>query len=304
MSLVVEVDQLKKSFGGFHAVNGLSFTINQGDVYGFLGQNGAGKSTTIRMLLMLIQPDAGSISIFGKQLQSNRNYAMSKIGAVIEKPDLYKYLTAIEHMKMFAALSKVKLSHTQLMQKLEWVDLADRAHSKASTFSQGMKQRLGIAIALVHDPDLIILDEPTNGLDPQGIADMRHLILRLSNEMKKTILISSHLLSEIEQMANRMLIIHKGRKMVEGSVSELLHPEQTLVTIETTDSTLTKDIISASSFQHQFKAETTAGLIQMTMPPTMIPDLIRHLTVHSIGIVSVTHKHSLEDYFIRLTQDN
>jgi len=155
-------------------------------VYGFLGQNGAGKSTTIRMLLTLIAPTEGSIEIFGLNLNTHRRQIMQQTGAVIEKPDVYKYLTAYENLKLFAKLSDVKPTNELLMQQLDMVGLAGRAHDKVKTFSQGMKQRLGIAIALVHNPKLIVLDEPTNGLDPQGIADIRNLILHLSRERKKS----------------------------------------------------------------------------------------------------------------------
>ncbi|HSF45110.1 MAG TPA: ABC transporter ATP-binding protein, partial [Chitinophagaceae bacterium] len=188
MDPVIEVERLSKRFSDFTAVDDLSFTVNQGDVYGFLGQNGAGKSTTIRMLLTLIAPTTGRIRIFGKELQTHRNDILKKTGAVIERPDLYKYLSAKENLAVFARLSGIKPSDALLMRKLDEVGLADRANSRVKTFSQGMKQRLGIAVAMVHDPALIILDEPTNGLDPQGIADMRRLITSLSRDQGKTIL--------------------------------------------------------------------------------------------------------------------
>src|SRR5688500_881735 len=162
MSPIISVQHLSKQFKDTRAVDDLSFTVNKGDVYGFLGQNGAGKSTTIRMLLTLIKPTAGSIKIFGKDLNHERHEILKKIGAIIERPDLYKYLTAKENLSVFAKMSGVKVPTGKIMQQLEMVGLADRANSKVKTFSQGMKQRLGIAIALVHDPELIMLDEPTN----------------------------------------------------------------------------------------------------------------------------------------------
>ena len=208
MSVVIKVDNLSKKFKDFTAVNNLSFTVNKGDVYGFLGQNGAGKSTTIRMLLTLIKPTTGNITIFEKNLQTNRKKILQQTGAVIEKPDLYKYLSAYDNLSIFAKMSGIKSTKLLLMNQLEMVGLAQRAKDKVETFSQGMKQRLGIAVALVHNPDLIILDEPTNGLDPQGITDIRNLILSLSKDRGKTVVVSSHLLSEIELVANRMIIIH------------------------------------------------------------------------------------------------
>ncbi len=158
MQPIIKVSDLSKKFKDIVAVNKLSFTVEQGDVYGFLGQNGAGKSTTIRMLLTLIEPSGGSIEIFGLPLKSNRKEILRNIGAVIEKPDVYKYLTAYENIKLFATISGVpKQSNSKLMECLELVGLQERAHGKVKTFSQGMKQRLGIAIALIHDPKLIIL---------------------------------------------------------------------------------------------------------------------------------------------------
>ncbi len=212
MPPIIKVTDLSKQFKDIKAVDGLSFTVDEGDVYGFLGQNGAGKSTTIRMLLTLIKPGSGEISIFGKNLKTHRSDILRNVGAIIEKPDMYKYLTAFENLSIFARISGIKPAKSFLLEQLKMVQLHERAHDKVHTFSQGMKQRLGIAVALVHNPQLIILDEPTNGLDPQGIADMRKLILQLSHQMGKTILVSSHLLSEIELVANRMLIIHKGKK--------------------------------------------------------------------------------------------
>ncbi len=221
---IIAVNHLSKKFSEINAVDDLSFTVNEGDVYGFLGQNGAGKSTTIRMLLSLVKPTGGEIRIFGKNLNTHRSEILKEVGAVIEKPDLYKYLTAYQNLSIFAKISGIKVSQDLLMKQLEMVGLAERAQSKVKTFSQGMKQRLGIAAALVHNPRLIILDEPTNGLDPQGIADMRNLILHLSREAGKTVVVSSHLLSEIELIANRIIIIDKGKKIVEGTATELLDP--------------------------------------------------------------------------------
>jgi ABC-type multidrug transport system ATPase subunit len=211
MKAVIQVQHLSKQYKNITAVDALSFSVNEGEVYGFLGQNGAGKSTTIRMLLTLVQPTGGEIELFGLKLNTHRNEILHNIGAVIEKPDVYKYLSAYNNLKLFARMSGIHPTEKELMKQLDMVGLKERAYDKVHTFSQGMKQRLGIVVALVHDPQLIILDEPTNGLDPQGIADIRNLILHLSREMKKTLFISSHLLNEMEQVATRLLIIDKGK---------------------------------------------------------------------------------------------
>jgi ABC-type multidrug transport system ATPase subunit len=195
-------------------------------------------------------------------------------------------------------MSGSKVSRELLMQQLEMVGLADRAKGKVETFSQGMKQRLGIAVALVHNPALIILDEPTNGLDPQGIADMRNLILRLSREMGKTILISSHLLSEIELIANRMIILHKGKKMVEGSVAELLDPEHSLIQLETTNDAAAKEKLLQSKWADALQEGNS---IRLLMNKQTVPQLISDLVGLDVSILSVNSSHSLENYFLSLT---
>ena len=300
MSSIIDVRGLTKEFNEITAVDNLTFTVKEREVYGFLGENGAGKSTTIRMLLTLIRPTNGEIKIFGLSLSTHRKEILQRAGAIIEKPDLYKYLTAIENLNLFATMSGLKLNRKQLMGKLEKVGLAERADSKIKTYSQGMKQRLGIAVALVHDPDLIILDEPMNGLDPQGIADIRNLINHLSKDLAKTIFISSHLLSEIEQVADSLLIIHKGKKIAEGSLQELLNPEQSRIEIETK---------SAKDLELQLKQtawgskiiEVNGEKLIMQLKRDEVPILIQQITEMKIDIYSIHKKNSLEDYFLSLT---
>ena len=299
MSSIIKVNNLSKQFKEIKAVDDLSFNVEEGDVYGFLGQNGAGKSTTIRMLLTLIKPTAGDISIFGESLSTHRHEILKQVGAVIEKPDLYKYLSAFDNLAIFAKLSGIKPNRTLLMEQLKMVGLEERALSKVKTFSQGMKQRLGIAVALVHNPQLIVLDEPTNGLDPQGIADMRNLILHLSREMGKTIVISSHLLAEIELVANRMLIIHKGKKIVEGNVAELLDPSKSLVQIETTDDADAADKLLQTRWASSIQEH--AGHLQLKMNKEDVPQLIADLVSLQVQVLAVNPIHSLEDYFLSLT---
>ena len=298
MALIIEVNHLSKKFRNTFAVNDLSFTVNEGDIYGFLGQNGAGKSTTIRMLLTLIHPTSGEINLFGKKLDANRSHILQQVGAVIEKPDLYKYLSAYDNLSIFAKMSGIKVTKQLLMQQLQMVGLEDRAKDTVRTFSQGMKQRLGIAVALVHNPALVILDEPTNGLDPQGIADVRNLILRLSKEMGKTVLISSHLLSEIELIASRMIILHKGKKMVEGNVSTLLDPAHTLIEIDTLNNTAAKQLLLQSGWAASLQANHP---LQLMMDKTTVPQLINFLVAKNVQILSVNTSHSLENYFLSLT---
>ncbi len=301
MQPIIRVTNLSKHFKKLIAVNGLSFSVEKGDVYGFLGQNGAGKSTTIRMLLTLIEPTEGSIEIFGLELKKHRKEILRQVGAVIEKPDVYKYLSAIENLRLFSQISGgPNLNRSQLLEKLELVGLQERADSPVKTFSQGMKQRLGVAIALVHDPQLIILDEPTNGLDPQGIADIRNLILMLSHSMQKTVVVSSHLLSEIELIANRLLIIDAGKKMVEGSATELFDPGNTIVELNTLNNEAALGSIKNSSWQTNLQPSRN-GLIVLKMDRQQIPLFNRQLAQMQVDVLSLQPRLSLEDYFLQVT---
>jgi len=303
MQPIVSVTGLTKQFANLTAVQDLSFSVQEGDVYGFLGQNGAGKSTTIRMLLSLIKPSGGEIRIFGKDLQTHRNEILAQVGAVIEKPDVYKYLSAYENLKLFARLSGVKVTETRLMDQLNQVGLLHRAKDTVKTFSQGMKQRLGIAIALVHDPKLIILDEPTNGLDPQGIADIRNLILHLSRDLKKTVIVSSHLLSEIEQVATRVLIIDKGKKIIEGNALELFDPSQTIVELQTFDNAAALAKLQNSRWQGNLQPQRDNAIL-VKLDRKEIAQLHRDLVAMDIALESLQPRHSLEDYFLQVTSGN
>jgi ABC-type multidrug transport system ATPase subunit len=300
MQTVIQATGLSKHYGDFKAVDGLSFTVYKGDVFGFLGQNGAGKSTTIRMLLTLIRPTAGEIRVFGSELSGNRSAILSRIGAVIEKPDLYGYLSGYENLSIFARLSGKACSRSDISRTLDRVGLSARAQSKVGTYSQGMRQRLGIACALVHDPELIILDEPTNGLDPQGITDIRQLILSLSREQGKTFVVSSHLLAEMELIANRLLIIDRGRKVVEGSMGELMDPERLVVRIGTGDDIAAQSILSTGEWGRRMRPAAGNGLV-LDLSREEIPRLVNDLVARKVDILSLEPVHTLEDYFLNLT---
>ncbi len=300
MQQIIRVTALTKQFQNITAVDNLSFTVHEGEVYGFLGQNGAGKSTTIRMLLTLISPTTGSIELFGSDLQSHRLEILRQVGAVIEKPDVYKYLSGYENLKLFAKLSGIKYSAKQLLQELHRVGLAGREHDKVKTFSQGMKQRLGIAIALVHDPKLIILDEPTNGLDPQGIADIRNLILHLSREMKKTVFVSSHLLGEIEQVATRVLIIDKGKKIVEGTAAELFDPSETIVELDTLNNDKCLEYLRQSQWEQNIQPRRSNTLL-LKLHRNQLPQLHQWLVQQNHQVISLQPRNSLEDFFLQAT---
>lgn len=221
--VVLQTHGLTKRFGRRKAVDNLSLQVERGDIYGFLGPNGAGKSTTLRMLLGLIRPTAGRIEFPIHGLRWDYLRARSRIGAIIETPAFYENFSARRNLQLLASLSGGVLSKT-VEEVLDIVGLKDRAHEPVRVFSYGMRQRLGIAQALLPTPQLIILDEPTNGLDPQGIQQTRQLIRRLRDELRLTILLSSHLLVEVEQLCNRVGIINEGRLLYEGEPAALVAP--------------------------------------------------------------------------------
>lgn len=301
--MLLEVSHLTKSFGSFTAVEDLSFSVKEGEVYGFLGQNGAGKSTTIRMILSLIRPTGGNIEVFGRSLFTERESILRRIGAVVEKPDLYRYLSGYENLSLFAKLSDASISKSTIMECLTLVGLEKRAKDPVRVYSQGMKQRLGIAVALVHNPDFIILDEPTNGLDPQGIADIRNLIMMLSKDRGKTILVSSHLLSEIEQVADSMLIINKGKKIVEGKVKELVNPEKLQLEIVCSDNLKAYALLSASAWANGLRRSNSQS-VSIQTDAGSVAALNKYLVDQHIGVTSLRAMNSLEAYFLSLTSGN
>ena len=300
MNTIIRVQELSKKFGDLQAVDGLSFQVEQGEVYGFLGQNGAGKSTTIRMLLTLVEPDTGTIELFGMDLRRHRREILRQTGAIIERPDLYKYLSALENLSIFSRLSGVRATRKKMMEQLDMVGLAGRANSKVKTYSQGMKQRLGLACALIHDPGLIILDEPTNGLDPQGIAEMREMIIRLSREHGKTLLVSSHLLSEMEMMATSLLIVNAGKKVVEGKMKDLLNPATTRVELIVEEYDAAIAFLRHSGWASQLST-CTGQTIGFQLQKDQVPVLNRELVEQGIRVHSLRPVHSLEEYFLAQT---
>ena len=220
MNYILETNHLSKQSGNTYRVNDLSMAVPENCVYGFLGPNGAGKSTTLKMILGLIHPNQGSIKIFGKVMNSaNRLSILRQTGSLIENPGGYGHLTGLENMQIIQKLKGV--SEAEIAPALKTVRLYDQRDKKLNNYSLGMKQRLGIAMAILGNPKLLILDEPTNGLDPAGIQEMRQLICSLPKERNMTVIISSHLLSEIEQMADQVGIIHHGRMLYQGTLADL-----------------------------------------------------------------------------------
>ena len=293
---ILEIQNLHKSFGSFKAVDDISLHVNKGDIYGFLGPNGAGKSTTLRMVLGLIKPEKGSILIKKKNIAgTNRNF-LNDIGALIEKPDFYKNLTGLENLKILFKMSKLK-NESRIFEVLNEVNLWDKRNQKVSGYSQGMKQRLGIAQTLLHQPSLIILDEPSNGLDPQGQADMRDLILRINKEMQITIIISSHILSEIEKIANRMVVINKGVKILEGNVKNLMEKELLKVSFKTNSLKQLCQLFSHEGISYEVRSNNIIALIN----EEKISNVIEKIVSKKITFSEVKQMRTLEELFLGLT---
>lgn len=300
--IVIEVNSLTKNFKELRAVDNLNLRVFKGDVFGFLGPNGAGKSTTIRMLLSLVRPSKGSIRIFNKPLEGNRIEILKRVGAIVEKPDFYGYISAYKNLEILSRISGKDISRKQIMDVLELVGLHKRYKSKVKTFSHGMKQRLGIAQALLHDPDLIILDEPTTGLDPQGMKEIRELIVYLSKEKGKTIFLSSHLLSEVELVATRMVILNKGSNKAEGYVKDMLDSKNVKVTFELNEAELAKQIISESDWAKKLESQIDNKFIFYLLNED-ISELVKFLVERQIKINAVIPTRSLEEYFLKITEE-
>lgn len=217
---ILKIEGLTKGFGQQKIIKGLNMTINKGDIYGLLGPNGAGKTTTLKLILDLIRPDGGRIQRFDEREEGPMD-SLKRIGAIIETPQFYEHLSGKQNLELFATLYGEKALH-RVDEVLEIVEMNEAAHKKVKAYSLGMKQRLGIARAFLNDPDLIILDEPTNGLDPHGMKSIRELIVSLAERYDKSFIISTHLLSEVEQMCNRVGIVHQGKMIEEREMKDLL----------------------------------------------------------------------------------
>ncbi len=296
--VVLQTRGLTKRFRGRTAVNNLSLHVERGDIYGFLGPNGAGKSTTLRMLLGLIRPTSGKIEFPVHGLAWDYLRARSRIGAIIETPAFYENFSARRNLQLLASLSG-GASSKSVDEILDIVGLKERAHEPVKVFSYGMRQRLGIAQALLPTPQLIILDEPTNGLDPQGIHQTRQLIRRLRDELRLTILLSSHLLAEVEQLCNRVGIINEGRLLYEGEPAALVAPttkfklkvDQTAQAFDllATDPTITISRNGASYLHVDTQAEHISNVNAL-------------LVNHGIKVYELSPtQETLEEAFLRLT---
>ncbi|WP_137790450.1 ABC transporter ATP-binding protein [Bacillus sp. E(2018)] len=292
----LEVENLTKKIKGKQIIKGVSFTLVPGEVFGFLGPNGAGKTTTIRMIVGLISPTSGTIKIGGKNVRTEFTEAMKHLGCIVENPELYPYLTGWENLAHFQKMDS-SIPKTRLNEVIELVGLQNRIHDRVSTYSLGMRQRLGIAQALLGKPKVLILDEPTNGLDPAGIREMREFIRQLAREENLSVLVSSHLLSEIQLMCDRVAIISKGSVLRTDSVDNLL-AEQERVIWRAEPIQVAKEILS-------LETEVTEGpdqtLITLYNEP-LLPDWNEKLVKAGVKVKEMrTQLPSLEDLFLEVT---
>ncbi len=298
--MVIRTEGLSFSFGSQAVVKSISLEVPEGSIYGFLGPNGAGKTTTIKMLLNLLNPGAGSIRVFDMDLQSNRISILKQIGSLIEQPAIYHHLTGRENLLNRAMLLQV--SEQRVDEMLNLVQLTAAASKKAGNYSLGMKQRLGIALALLNDPKLLILDEPTNGLDPNGIIEIRELMMRIVKE-GKTVFVSSHLLSEVEKMATHVGIINHGKMMFQGTISELQNINQPQIYIETSSSV---DAANLLKRHHITIAEIEEDhLLVPFISKQQIGDINNLLIQNGITVFGINKQHKdLEKLFLDITKSN
>ena len=300
-SLLLTTQDLSKRLGKRLVVNNLNLEVYKSDIFGFLGPNGAGKSTTIRMLFGLVRPTSGKIEIFGHTLSESRKRALKRVCGIVEQPDFYLQLSARKNLEVLGILSG-RIKKERIAEVLELVRLNRQANDKVKTFSHGMKQRLGIAQALLSEPELIILDEPTTGLDPQGMKEVRELIVRLSQEKGITILLSSHLLHEIEQVATRMAIIHQGRLVVQGEVNALLKDlKDDVVILKATPVNDAAGLLKKQDWVTSLSIDNDS--IEVKLASGFVPEMNTFLVQNNIRVSAIIPKRSLEDYFLSITED-
>ncbi|MDT9554386.1 ABC transporter ATP-binding protein [Streptococcus mutans] len=291
---IIETKQLSKNFSGEAAVNQLSIHVRKNEIYGFLGPNGAGKSTAMKMLLGLLQPTHGSIRLFDKNFDSNQIALLSSVGSLIEEPSYYANLTGYENLEIIQRL--LKLPKENIDKVLKIVKLYEQKDKLVKNYSLGMKQRLGIALAIIKFPKLLILDEPTNGLDPAGIQEIRELIKSLPQKYDMTVIISSHILSEIEQMATTVGIINKGKLLFEGQLTELEEDEKYL--FETSDDALAEQLLMRKGFE----LEENQSIVLKDYNKTNIAAAVKVLVANDIDIYQVRMvRKSLEEVFLNMT---
>lgn len=300
MKSIIKCEKIYKKFKNQEVVKNSNIAVYEGDIYGLLGPNGSGKSTTIKMILGLVKPTQGNISIYGYDVENSRNKAIENIGAMVEAPSFYSYLSGYNNLMLFANL--YGLRSDRVLEVLEMVGLNESKDKKVSNYSLGMKQRLAIARAFLNSPKVVILDEPTNGLDPQGVIEIRNLIKSLKEKEGVTFILCSHILSEVQALCNRVSILYKGEVLVEGEVAELLKSEMETLIIKTKQVNETKQILNTIEGINKI-AEHKEGIMVKC-------NIGKYSTINKklvLGDVSfseiIKQEISLEDFFLKKIGD-
>lgn len=294
---VLLLDNVSKTINKKEIVKGISFSINEGEVLGFLGPNGAGKSTTLRMIVGLSKLTTGNIEIDGHSITKDYMKAMSKVGCIIEGPDLYNYMSGIENMKMLAAMSK-DVTSEDIKRAVELVGMQNRLKDKVATYSLGMKQRMGLAQALIHRPKLLVLDEPTNGMDPAGINEFRNIIKNLASKEGIAVLVSSHLISEVEIMCDKVAIIRNGVLLKYSKVEELIKTQEIFWVLD--DNNKGMEYLRT---KWGIDSKINGDKLEANLDTSKLQEINAEFVNNDIKIKFVDNKHkTLEDYFLELTE--
>jgi ABC-2 type transport system ATP-binding protein len=295
---VIELKNVRKNFGGRLAVDDLTLSVPKGEIYGLLGHNGAGKSTAIGMMLGQVWPTRGEVRICGHEVSTHRRKALDKVGAIFESPAFYDYLTGLRNLEILSSYT-APTPRRRIQEVIDWVGLTGRESSKVRTYSHGMRARLALAQALLPNPELLILDEPSDGLDPEGIHEMRETILRLHRELKLTILLSSHLLNEVEQLCTRIAVLNRGKKVYDGTLADTKQRQQ-WVRIKVDDfAAAVKELQLA-----QLITDHRDGRLIAPAPGAGTDQMIRLLVQKNIPIYEITRaEESLEDFYLSLMKE-
>ncbi|WP_226673672.1 ABC transporter ATP-binding protein [Rossellomorea aquimaris] len=301
MKPVVQLQGVSKVIKGKTIIDQLTFDVYEGEVFGFLGPNGAGKTTTIRMIVGLMNISKGDVLITGKSIKKDFEGAIKDVGAIVENPELYKFMSGYQNLKHFARMQK-GITDERMKEVIELVGLTDRINDKVKTYSLGMRQRLGLAQCLLHKPKLLILDEPTNGLDPAGIREIRAYIRKLAQEEGMAVIVSSHLLSEMEMMCDRIGIIQSGKLVDVQQVRDFVEGSEQVYHFEINDVDKIKAVLNA--IDPGIKFESQGSQVQVALTKEQVPDVIRALVEADVQIYSVMPiAKTLEDRFLEITND-
>ncbi|EUJ51173.1 ABC transporter ATP-binding protein [Paenilisteria rocourtiae] len=303
---VLEINHLVKQIGAKQIIKDISFSVNEGEIFGLLGPNGAGKTTIIRSIVKLINKTSGNIKILGKDIDADYTDAIQQVGAIVENPEFYPYMTGLQNLKAFASMSRSKISNDRINEIIQLVHLEKAINNKVKTYSLGMRQRLGVAQALIHEPKLLIFDEPTNGLDPEGMKEFRLQMKALASQ-GVSVLVSSHLLTEMEQLCDRFAIIERGElthiaDMQQENIAEAEQLKTFHMHLEPLE--LSKELLTKWNIDY-IVADNGTSHFFIKSSPSNIPLLVKKLVSEEISIFTIeVHTKTLEERFLELTKNN